>query len=51
MPKIYLNKRGQFFLTVPAAIARAKGLHGGQEIEWVIDNLGQLIIRPKLSVI
>jgi len=51
MPKIYESKKGQCFITIPQAIARAKGMKGGDEVEWKIDNLGQLILRPKLSVV
>ena len=46
--KLYANKStGQLVVTVPAAIARAKGLTGGKECEWIIDNVGALILRPK----
>ena len=51
MPRIYQSKKGQCFVTVPKAIARAKGWKGGDEVEWIIDNLGQLILRPKLQVV
>ncbi|MBU1165893.1 AbrB/MazE/SpoVT family DNA-binding domain-containing protein [Candidatus Micrarchaeota archaeon] len=41
------KKTGQTLVTIPAAIVRAKGLKHGQEMEWIIDNLGQLILKPK----
>jgi hypothetical protein len=46
--KIYENKsNGQVFITVPKAIYKAKGFKSGQELDWVIDNLGNLILKPK----
>ena len=46
--KLYMNKAtGQAVLTLPAAIRQAKGWTNGQELEWVIDNMGQLILKPK----
>jgi len=46
--KIYENKsNGQVFITIPKAIFKAKSFRGGQEMEWIIDNLGQLILKPK----
>jgi antitoxin component of MazEF toxin-antitoxin module len=48
MSKIYVNpKTGQTSLNIPKSLARAKGFYNKQEVEWVIDNLGQLILRPK----
>lgn len=48
MVKIYENKQNnQVFITIPRAIFKAKGFRGGQEMEWIIDNLGQLILKPK----
>ena len=49
MVKIYFgNKNGQAQVTIPKAIAKAKGLRHMQEAEWVIDNLGQMILRIKI---
>jgi antitoxin component of MazEF toxin-antitoxin module len=42
-----LKHGGQLIITVPRAIAQAKGFKKGMELEYVIDNLGQLILRPK----
>lgn len=47
MVKIYTAKNNQTVVTIPAAIVKAKGLKSGQEAEWVIDNLGNLIFRLK----
>jgi len=48
MVKIYIgNKSGQAQVTIPKAIVQAKGIRHLQEAEWVIDNLGQLILRIK----
>jgi len=52
MPKIYANKKtGQLVLTLPRAICKAKSWRGGTELELVIDNVGQVILRPKLTVV
>ena len=52
MPKLYANKStGQLVITVPSAIAKAKSMKGGDEVEWKIDNLGNLILRPKMTVV
>ena len=46
--KLYCNKKsGQSVLTLPVAIRKAKGWGHGQELEWIIDNMGQLILKPK----
>jgi len=46
MVRIQINKRsGQASVTLPIAIVRAKGIKDKQEAEWVIDNLGQLILK------
>jgi hypothetical protein len=48
MVKIYIgNKNGQATITIPKAIVQAKCIKHMQEAEWVIDNLGQLILRIK----
>ena len=48
MSKIYINqKTGQTTVIIPKAITLAKNFHHKQEIDWVIDNLGQLILKPK----
>jgi antitoxin component of MazEF toxin-antitoxin module len=47
MVKIQELKTGQLLITIPRAIAQAKGFKKGMELEYVIDNLGQLILRPK----
>jgi antitoxin component of MazEF toxin-antitoxin module len=47
MVKIQELKTGQLLVTIPRAIAQAKGFKKGMELEFVIDNLGQLILRLK----
>lgn len=47
VPKFYRNKNGSTFCVLPKAIADAKGIKQGQEFEWIIDNLGNLILKPK----
>ena len=48
MVKIYIgNKNGQAQVTIPKAIVKAKGFKHMQEVEWKIDNLGQLILIIK----
>jgi antitoxin component of MazEF toxin-antitoxin module len=47
MVKIQELKTGQLLITIPRAIAQAKGFKKGQELEYVIDNLGNLILKPK----
>jgi hypothetical protein len=42
-----LKHGGQLIITIPRAIAQAKGFKKGMELEFIIDNMGQLIIRPK----
>lgn len=37
----------QFTLTIPAAVCKAKGWAKGDEVELVIDNMGQVILRKK----
>jgi hypothetical protein len=39
MVKIQELPTGQLVLTIPRAIAHAKGFHKGMELEYVIDNL------------
>jgi len=46
MVKIQQTKN-QLFITLPSAIAQAKGFKKGMELEYVIDNLGNLLLRPK----
>ena len=45
--KIQELKTGQLLITIPRAIAQAKGFKKGMELEYVIDNLGNLLLRPK----
>jgi hypothetical protein len=47
MVKIQELKTGQLLLTISRAIAQAKGFKKGMELEYVIDNLGNLLLRPK----
>jgi antitoxin component of MazEF toxin-antitoxin module len=47
MVKIQELKTGQLLITIPRAIAQAKGFKKGMELEFIIDNLGNLILRPK----
>jgi antitoxin component of MazEF toxin-antitoxin module len=47
MVKIQELKTGQLLVTIPRAIAQAKGFRKGMELEFIIDNMGQLILRPK----
>jgi hypothetical protein len=48
MVKIYIgNKNGQATVTIPKAIVKAKGIRHLQDAEWIIDNVGQLILRVK----
>jgi len=48
MVKVYIGKKTQqASITIPKAIVRAKGIRHQQEAEWIIDNLGQLILRMK----
>ena len=47
MVNLQQTKDGQFFLNVPKAIATAKGWKKGMVIEFIIDNLGNIIIKPK----
>jgi bifunctional DNA-binding transcriptional regulator/antitoxin component of YhaV-PrlF toxin-antitoxin module len=47
MVKIQELKTGQLLITIPRAIAEAKGWRKGMELEYVIDNLGNLILKPK----
>jgi len=47
MVKIQELKTGQLLVTIPRAIAQAKGFRKGMELEFIIDNMGQLILRQK----
>jgi antitoxin component of MazEF toxin-antitoxin module len=47
MTKIYMTKHGQVVVTLPKAIAKAKQLQHKQEVEWVLDGAGNLILRAK----
>jgi antitoxin component of MazEF toxin-antitoxin module len=47
MVKIQELKTGQLLITIPRAIATAKEFKKGQELEYIIDNLGNLSLRPK----
>jgi hypothetical protein len=47
MVKIQELKTGQLLVTIPRAIAQAKGFKKGMELEFIIDNLGNLILRSK----
>jgi antitoxin component of MazEF toxin-antitoxin module len=47
MTKVYIGKNGQVHVTIPKAIAKAKGFKHMQEVEWKIDNIGQLILMVK----
>ena len=48
MVKIQELPTGQLVITIPRAIAQAKGFKKGMELEYVIDNLGNLILKPKI---
>lgn len=39
--------KGQYTLTIPRAIALAKDWKKGTELEFLIDNLGQVILKQK----
>ncbi|MEM3555281.1 MAG: hypothetical protein QXF56_00975 [Candidatus Micrarchaeia archaeon] len=39
--------KNQLSITIPRAIATAKGFRKGMELEFIIDNLGNLILKPK----
>jgi len=47
MVKLYRSKRGTWLVPIPKAVAEAKGFKDKQEMDWVIDNVGQLILKPK----
>lgn len=47
MVKIQQLPTGQLVMTIPRALAAAKGFKKGMELEYVIDNLGNLLLRPK----
>jgi hypothetical protein len=53
--RIYKLKDGsegrQLFLTIPTALAEAKGIKEGSEVVWQLDNVGNLILRPRLMVV
>jgi len=38
---------GSLLVTIPAGIASAKGWKQGDEAEWILDNMGNLILRKK----
>lgn len=44
MPIIQKTKH-QFTLTIPTALVKAKGWQKGDKIDFLIDNLGQVILR------
>lgn len=37
--------RNQYLITIPVAIAKAKGWKKGDELNIIIDNLGNVILR------
>lgn len=39
------SSTGALFITIPKAIAKAKGINGGTKADWVIDNEGKLILE------
>jgi bifunctional DNA-binding transcriptional regulator/antitoxin component of YhaV-PrlF toxin-antitoxin module len=43
--KIQQMKNGQHFITLPRQIVRAKNWKKGQELEIIINDQGQLIIK------
>lgn len=43
--KVQKKPNGQFVLTIPKNLANAKGWEGGQEVEWKINNEGNLEIE------
>lgn len=38
-------KTGQYFLTIPASIVKAKGWKKADKIEVIIDNKGEIVLR------
>lgn len=48
MTKVQLIKRAkseQFYVNFPAAVAQAIELAGGEEVEWLIDDHQNLVLR------
>ncbi|MFB6241794.1 MAG: AbrB/MazE/SpoVT family DNA-binding domain-containing protein [Candidatus Nanosalina sp.] len=45
--KLQETTDGGFFITVPKQLADAKGFEKGQELEWQVNEEGQLVLREK----
>ncbi len=45
--KLQQMKQGQYFLSMPSQIVRAKGWNKGDRIKIVIDKEGDLILRKE----
>lgn len=43
--KLQQTSRGQYFITLPSAIVRAKSWRKGDEIKHVIDKSGDIVLR------
>lgn len=45
--KLQKMNNKQFFVTLPNAIVRAKGWNKGDDIDFIIDNKGNLVLIKK----
>jgi antitoxin component of MazEF toxin-antitoxin module len=43
--RIWKTQRNQYMVRLPAAIAQAMGLTGGELVEWRMSGAGDLILR------
>lgn len=45
--KLQVKPNGQAVITVPKSMRKAKGWENGQELEWILNDSGQLVLTEE----
>lgn len=45
MSRILQDQKGRLSVTIPKVVAEARDIKGGDEIEWLVNDWDQLVIR------
>jgi len=43
--KVQISTRGQYYITIPKALALARGFKKGDKVSWQLDKHGDLVLR------
>lgn len=42
--KVQISTKGQYYITIPKALALAKGFNKGDKVQWQLDKQGDLVL-------